>query len=157
MLRRLVAEVQADRRALGARDAELDEFLSRWSGSDAGQAAALALVLDRSYSGLEALMERVVRTLDGDVPRGTDWHRGLLDAARLHVPTIRPAILAGSADAADELRRFRHFVRHAYAAPLDPPRVRTLAAAWSAAHPLLSADLDAFEAFLEQLAATVSP
>lgn len=157
LVRRLLAEIRADRRALAQRDAELDRFLAAWPGPDDAQAAALALVLERSYTCLEALVERVVRALDGDVTRAQDWHRGLLESASLDIPKVRPPVLSASVPAADELRRFRHFVRHAYAAPLDAARVRELAGAWQAARPALASDLDRFEDFLEQLAATTSP
>jgi hypothetical protein len=46
LVRRLRAEVVADREALAARAAEIDGFLGAWSGPDGAQAAALALVLD---------------------------------------------------------------------------------------------------------------
>jgi hypothetical protein len=156
MIRRLLAEIRADRKGLAERDAELDRFLGAWSGSDEGQAAALAHVLDRGYSGLEALLERSVRALDGDAPRAIDWHRGLLEAASLDIPSVRPAILDGTKAAADDLRRFRHFVRHADAAPLDAARALSLATAWRDARLRLRADLDAFESFLEQLASSTS-
>lgn len=157
VVRRLLAEVQADRRALAERDAELDRFLGGHSPMDDVHAAATALVLERTYTGLEAMLERVIRVLDGDSPRGLDWHRGLLATAALDVPTIRPAVLTSTLALADELRRFRHFIRHAYAAPVDPARMGELALAWQAARPLLAADLDRFEQFLADLADRMLP
>jgi hypothetical protein len=153
-MRRIRAEIQADRRTLADREAELDRFIAVTPDMEDVRAAALALVLERIYTGLEGLLERIVRAFDGDLDRGTaDWHRSLLMAATLDVPQLRPAVLRRSAPAADELRRFRHFVRHAYAAPLDAARVLELAVAWQAACPGLAADLDGFETFLAELAA----
>lgn len=152
MIRRLLAETRADRASIAVRTAELEQWLGTWTGPEDARAAALAFVLQRSYTGLEALLERVVRALDGAGSRTTDWHRELIDAAELEIPQLRPAILPRSARAADELRRFRHFVRHAYAAPLDPARVVELARGWLAVQPDVEADLDDFEAFLEGLA-----
>lgn len=153
-MRRILAEVQADRRALTERAGELDRFVAESPGREEIQAAALALVLERTYTGLEGLLERIVGAFDGAPHRqGVDWHRSVLEAASLDVPRLRPAILQRSASAADELRRFRHFVRHAYAAALDPARVLELALAWRAAESGLAADLDRFETFLVELAA----
>ena len=153
LMRRTLAEIQADRRALAARDAELDLFVTPMPGNEDMQAAALGLVLERTYTGLEGLLDRAVRAFDGDVARhAVDWHRALLEAATLDVPQLRPAVLARSAAVADELRRFRHFLRHAYAAPIDAARVVELARAWQASRHDLRADLDRFEAFLEELA-----
>ena len=152
-MRRALAEMQADRRALAERDAELDRFVGAMPGHEDVQAAALALVLERTYTGLENLLERLVHAFDGDVRRRDgDWHRSLLEAAALDVPQLRPAVLVRCAPAVDELRRFRRFVRHAYAAPLDTVRVQELARAWQVARPDLTADLDRFETFLADLA-----
>ncbi len=59
--------------------------------------------------------------------------------------------VASAKQAADELRRFRHFLRHAYGAPLDFDRLRTLASSWRDTEPALEADLEQFDAFLEQV------
>jgi len=54
--------------------------------------------------------------------------------------------------AADELRRFRHFLRHAYAAALDADHIARLAASWLSANASVNADLDAFSEFLRRMA-----
>lgn len=154
LIRRLSAEIATDRQALAARGVELGDFLSDEATAPATRAAALALVLDRSYMGLEALMERVVRALDGETPSGPNWHPRLLELACLDVPRVRPAVLRRAAQAADELRRFRHFVRHGYAAPLDPDRVRELAESWRESDEALDQDLDDLQSFLDELSAS---
>jgi hypothetical protein len=84
---------------------------------------------------------------------GDDWHRALLANATIEIEHVRPAILGRRAfDAADELRRLRHFVRHAYAASLDLERLRSVAARWLGARAELAGDLDAFASFLRELA-----
>jgi hypothetical protein len=55
-------------------------------------------------------------------------------------------------DVADELRRFRHFLVHAYAADLNAARLQQLAEQWLAAVPLVETELDRFESFLNALA-----
>jgi hypothetical protein len=107
--------------------------------------------LDRAYTALESILERVARTLEGGAPVGEDWHRALLQNAALEIEKVRPRILgASSLAAADELRRFRHFLRHAYAAGLD--RIAGLAASWLAVFATVDADLDAFSGFLRRMA-----
>ncbi len=153
LIRRLLAEIAADRRALADRTAEVRGFSETVSAPPPERPAAVALALDRAYTALESLFERVARTLEGGAPIGDDWHRTLLRNAALEIERVRPPILAaGSLAAADELRRFRHFLRHAYAASLDPQRVARVAASWLTAAAEVEGDLDRFFEFLRRLA-----
>jgi hypothetical protein len=153
LLRRLVSELRADWRAVEARTADVRAFATPSSPPPAERTAALALALDRAYTALESILERVARTLEGGAPTGADWHRELLRNAALVIEKVRPAILGPAAlAAADELRRFRHFLRHAYAAALDPARVATRGDQWLGAFAELQTDIDRFCAFVESLA-----
>jgi hypothetical protein len=153
LLRRLLAEIAADRRALTNRTTEVQRFSTPVPAPPAERPAALALALDRAYTALESILERVARTLEGGAPVGEDWHRALLQNAALEIEKVRPPILGGSSlAAADELRRFRHFLRHAYAAALDADHIARLAASWLSANASVNADLDAFSEFLRRMA-----
>jgi anion-transporting ArsA/GET3 family ATPase len=155
-VRRLLAEWRVDRRVLADRCAEVRRFSQPAAAVTDERVSALALALARTYSTVEALLERTARTLEGGTPPAEDWHRALLRNATLKIEHVRPAILsAQSVDAADELRRFRHFLVHAYAADLNASRLQSLAAQWVAALPTIEAELDQFESFLQQLAETL--
>ncbi len=150
LVRRLLAEIRADRGALDARTQEVRSFAE--SAASAERASALALALDRAYTALESILERIARTLEGDIPVGPDWHRALLHNASLDIPGVRPPLLrAPTIAAADHLRRFRHFLRHAYAADLDAQRLDTLARVWLESGDALAADLNAVERLLEAM------
>lgn len=151
-IRRLIAEITADRRAMEDRSAEAQSFATRIAPGAPELTAAAALSLDRAYSSFEAILDRIARSLEGGVPVGPDWHLALLDGARLDIDGVRPAILRAAAlEVAHEVRRFRHFLRHSYAAQLRDDRVRDLCRQWGAALPTLRADLDGFAAFLIRL------
>jgi chorismate mutase len=142
LIRRLLAEIAADRRALADRTAEVRRFSAPVPAPPAERPAVL-----------ESILERVARTLEGGAPVGEDWHRALLRNAALEIERVRPPILGNSAlAAADDLRRFRHFLRHAYAASLDAARIARVAASWTSAFQAVEADLDAFSDFLRRLA-----
>jgi hypothetical protein len=154
-IRRLLAEIRADRRALAIRADEIAGLAGAPAADSRPRerAGALALALDRTYTALESIFERIARSLEGGLPSGADWHRSLLQNAKLAIPNVRPAILKEEVvDAADQLRRFRHFLRHAYGAELDLGRLENLAAVWLGIGSLLDSDLDYFEKFLEDLA-----
>jgi hypothetical protein len=152
-LRRLRAEIRADRATLRVRSGDIRRFAQADDGIlTPERTAALALALDRTYTILEAILERTARTLEGGLPAGEDWHLRLLVTAHLDIEGVRPRILdeVGLA-AANELRGFRHFLRHAYAAELDPVRVGEIARDWLRDLPAVERNLDRFESFLEDL------
>ena len=61
--------------------------------------------------------------------RRAAYHADLIRRMQLDIRGIRPAVLSvETASRLDELRRFRHLFRHAYATDLDPARVTALAA-----------------------------
>jgi len=153
-VRRLVAELRADRDALGARTDEVRRFAEPPDEPRPERLGALALGLDRAYTALEAALERVTRALEGGVPSGERWHAELLRGAGLDIPQVRPPVLGeASIRCADRIRRFRHFLRHAYGVALDEGKVDANARTWLAGVDDLNEDLDRFEAFLLRLAA----
>jgi hypothetical protein len=116
---RLRREVTEDRQAMAKRMAELKEAGPRLG--DPPWASHAAVAVHGWYSALEAALERIVRTLDGDVPRGDRWHRELLSQATVEVPDVRPPVLPRELlPELLELLAFRHFFRHAYSVPIDP-------------------------------------
>ncbi len=150
---RLRAQVAADRGALTRR---LDELaatdVSGTTSEDAAYRAAWAA--HHAYSALEAILERTARTLEGGLPDGADWHKELLSGAFLDIIGLRPAILSAPIAATlHELRGFRHFVRHAYDGDLNPELLTALQSRLRLVRGELDADLDRFDAFLEDLVA----
>lgn len=121
-LRLFLARLERDRKSV----AEVHERLrraeerARTSGPDLVSVAGVALYLQNLYTALEELLRRVAVELDGSAPVGDDWHRELLEQMTLEVDEVRPRLLDDRLRAdLDLLRRFRHLVRHAYAAEYD--------------------------------------
>lgn len=113
---------------------------------------SVALNLASFYTGLETLLALVARHVDGDVPGGHEWHRALLQQAAQDLEGIRkPVIGAETAEELDELRRFRHIVRHIYADHLAPENIRPLVERLDELWPRLSNELAAFADFLERV------
>lgn len=157
-----MSEGEAER-AMAARIALLREELRRdWqqvelhcakavdTDPSAGEAqcALVALSLDHAYQAFETMLLRVEGSLGLPERQGSAWHAALLDAARLPLAELRPPLLPEAAYPDWEaLRRFRHFLRHAYAVPLDPEalqrNVRRLTRAVEATSPLVLALIEA--------------
>lgn len=151
-IKRLLAEIRADRTALQAQRADLEQYLAGPPPISHERATALALALDWSYTALESVLDRIVRMLEGSRPNAEDWHKALLENSALEIEGVRPAVLSPEAlRAADELRRFRHFLHHAYARFLNAERVGQVTADWLSSLSTLERDLDRFETFLRAL------
>ena len=115
------------------------------------EASLVALSLDHAYQAFESMLVRIERALGLPERPGADWHRALLADAVLALPGLRPAVIPTGAERPwDELRRFRHFLRHAYTVELDSHRlaqnVRHLQEAVTATQPSIIALLDALGA-----------
>ena len=89
------------------------------------EAALVAVSLDHAYQAFETLLVRVERALGLPARSGADWHTELLADAGVAVPGLRPEVYpAGAASDWHDVRRFRHFLRHAYTVELDADRLR---------------------------------
>jgi hypothetical protein len=145
-------EMAADRSVLRARADEVRSVLAGWTVEappDRPHQVLVGAALHAYYTGVETILERVCRQLDGDVPIGDRWHQLLLARSLVELPGMRPAILppALRADLVN-LLAFRHFFRHAYALDLDSTKLRLEAERLARIHPLVTAALDEFDAFL---------
>lgn len=150
-IERLRAEIRSDREAISR---WLDDLagLDLGSGSGRSTCARAAWALHHAYSGVEAILERTMRTIESGVPEGPDHHKAVLDAAALDIEGVRPPILGSeTVSSLHDLRAFRHFVRHAYAVELDALRLVDLRRRAIELRPALEADLDALDGWLQEL------
>jgi hypothetical protein len=146
---RLLAELEGDRASLGRLASSITELLAQSPDAGTMRALALAFQLERFYTAVEGVLGRVLRTLDGDVPSGRDWHSDLLRAASVPVEGLRPAVIPLQivSDLRD-LLGFRHYARHGYDTPPETKRVEDLATVALRAHAVLDPALAAFAAGL---------
>ncbi len=83
--------------------------------------------LHNLYCAYEELFEIVAKYFENQV-EPERYHADLLRRMKLNIPGVRPALISeGTYALLDELRRFRHFFRHAYGVDLDPERVEGVA------------------------------
>lgn len=141
----LRAEVERDFREI---ERQLTRATSRDPSRGEPEAAFVALALDHAYQALEQVLVAFERALRLPERAGEHWHRKLLADAARPLPGVRPAIISAERDW-EELLGFRHFLRHAYSADLDPVRlarnVECLRRAVAATSPLIHEALQAIE------------
>ena len=124
---RLAAELDQDREGLRSLASAILRLQHRTDDSDREwlRVRALSFEIERWYTAVEGLFERILRTLEGEVPEGASRHRELLRLAVVAVEPLRPALLPLSVQGdARELLGFRHLARHAYDVEPDPERMR---------------------------------
>lgn len=131
---------------------EIQRQLARATSLDPAQGepegAFVALALDHAYQALEQVLVAFERALRLPERTGEHWHRKLLADAARPLPGVRPVLLAAERDW-EELLGFRHFLRHAYSADLDPVRlarnVECLRRAVADTSPLIISALEAID------------
>ncbi len=118
------------------------------------ESAWVALAIDHAYEAFETMLVRFERSLGLPQRSGAAWHRAILDEASRAIPGLRPALVPVDVlpDWAD-LLAFRHFLRHAYSADLEAPRLATLTARLARA---VAVTAPAVRSFVEVLRRDVS-
>lgn len=127
----------------------IDQRKANFRESDEGL-DSMAYQVHNLYSAYEQLFEVVARFFENRI-EGERYHADLLRRMKLEIEGIRPALISDEAfPLLDELRRFRHFFRHAYAAALNGERLEDLV---NVAHQLR----DMFRADMETFLAKLNP
>jgi hypothetical protein len=151
-LRLLLAEITTARTLLGQLAAEVESVRQRHPAAVPREALALIAVdLHSYYTKLEGLLERILISFEGQAPPGESGHAGLLRVAGLAIPGVRPAIFSErTREDLDELRKFRHFFRHAYALDLRADKLARVLDPFMAGHSMIDGELETFATFIER-------
>ena len=153
-LLRLAQRIRDECKELARLVARAEEAWRRLQqSSDELYADSVALNLHGFYAGLERLFEMIAAGIDGNVPRGENWHQMLLEQMVSEVPSVRPAVIREETrQMLDEYRGFRHIVRNVYAFRFDLLKIQKLVQGASAVRCQVCAELLAFADFLDQQA-----
>lgn len=114
---------------------QVDELLSSYSpllklasarNPDLTEITALATVLHSFYNGIENIFGIIAKEIDQHYPKGTAWHRELLDQMA-KTSSARDAVIDRYArEILLEYLSFRHFFRHSYSFHLDWTQIKSL-------------------------------
>ena len=121
----LKAEVDSRMREIETIYERIEERRARFSETAEG-IDSMAYQIHNLYSAFEQLFETVVHFFENRLEEQR-YHVDLLRRMRLEIEGIRPVLVSDEAYILlDELRRFRHFFRHAYTADLKPENLEDL-------------------------------
>ncbi|MDE0315121.1 MAG: hypothetical protein OXM61_09480 [Candidatus Poribacteria bacterium] len=101
------------------------------------------------YSGIERIFERIANEVDGHLPRGSRWHKNLLEQMTKQRPERQPVISENTFLQLGKLLEFRHKVTNIYGRELKYDN--TLAHA-ETIHELFAAVSQDFNTFTDSLA-----
>jgi hypothetical protein len=111
-----------------------------------------ALKAQQFYTALEDLFKEIARVFENRVEDPARFHRELLVRMNIEVPEVRRAVIGEKAFRfLDRLRRFRHFIRHAYDYELDGEEIEKLQRLFRENFEALSEDLNRFLEFVRDL------
>lgn len=152
----LRSQVQAElallRRIPGAYADLIEE--SRTSGPSLRDLAALAAVLQSTYTGMERVLRYIAEACDGGVRKSESWHVQLLNSM-VEPSAGRPAVVSDDLLAVlREYLGFRHVFHHAYALDLQWSRMKRLVLGLEETLNHFGAEI---ESFLDRLDAFQAP
>jgi len=114
-----------------------------------------ALKLHNFYTGCERIFSLIVSEFNGGKPSGFDWHKRLLQRMTVAQQERPPVISTETAQRLDEYLGFRHVVRNVYGFDLDIERVARLIQTYPAVWHQFESEMQAFIAWLRELAASL--
>lgn len=95
----------------------------RFGAGRVEQLEACAYQLARFYNAVEQMALRVARAFENNIDDDQSWHMELLRRLSLEIPGIRPPFWPRELSVdLQELRAFRHVIRHAYDLVLQPSK-----------------------------------
>jgi len=104
------------------------------------------------YSGAEKIFQIIALNIDGDLPRGEDWHVQLLRRMSTSVPDVRPPVITHDLESnLNEYLRFRHLFRNIYGFELKWHRLKELTDGLPRVYGDLRTQVESFLAFLAEL------
>jgi hypothetical protein len=113
---------------------------------------ALAGYLHHFYTGVEDILSRIIKVIDGGIKGGGDWHQELLYVASRKTPELRPTVISPEMyEILNEYRSFRHLFRHAYARELRWRKMDHLALNLPEVWQSFRMSMDTFIRFLKKI------
>ena len=102
------------------------------------------------YSGIERIFERIAREIDMQMPRGSRWHKDLLEQMAERRPERPPVISPNTLSRLKELLDFRHKVNNIYRDELIYEKAEEHAKPIGDLFATVSKELDTLIAFLTE-------
>jgi len=149
----LLADINIEKRHNTDLCKELNQLQNELKGKPSfSELRAVGSILHDFYTGIEKIFERIALVVDGDLPKGEDWHIQLLRRMTVSVPDRRPPVLTVDlGEVLSEYLSFRHLFRNIYGFELKWERCQELAMKLRAVSEKFIFQLEEFEKFLSEI------
>ena len=151
----LAAELRSSLPVLQRIDRFHDDFCRQPRAAERSVENAIIVsdVVVSFYTCLETAFLRISQFFENALDDAR-WHEQLLRAMTWTVPGVRERVISDATCAAlSELRRFRHFKRYYFAFDYDWDRLELVRSKYLACRAPVRAELEAYAAYVERLAA----
>jgi hypothetical protein len=158
-IRTLISEIRYD---LDSLDEIVEEMSQAFRLSQDRQLSSIeirgcASLIHDFYTCLESIFQRIAAEINSNYPSGSNFHRRLIRSMAMDVEGVRPAVISPELlEELDELRKFRHFIRHAYGVTLKWDKVKRHIIRISRIYHQLRQQVEEFTGFLSDLAGSLS-
>ena len=119
--RLLKADIQVEIENLSRLKEEIEELIASIKREPSNiELRAMGSILHDFYCGVERIFERIAIDIDGEIPKGAEWHTQLLIRMGAEIESIRPAVISRKfQNQLKEYLRFRHLFRNIYGFELE--------------------------------------
>jgi len=124
----LKKEIEIELKNLERLAREMEELTNKLVNKpDSIETRAAGSILHDFYCSVEKIFERIAVYIDGELPKGEDWHRELLLQMAHSIKGVRDAVVGTDLlEKFKEYLRFRHLFRHIYGFELRWERFKNL-------------------------------
>lgn len=141
----LASDVTAQMELIDDTFAKLEERASGLQPGDEVRLESAAYQIHNLYNATEDLFKIVADYFENQISDAAHWHIRLLRRMSHDIAGVRPALLSQESYLLlNGLRSFRHFFRHAYAAPIDYEQLQINLDKARRLRPLLKQDVTQF-------------
>lgn len=111
-----------------------------------------AIRAQQLFTALEHLFKQIAKVFENHIDNLNAYHKEILLRMNTAIPKMRPAVISDtSLILLDQIRTFRHFVRHGYESEFDKDKLLTLQHHIQKGYRQLENDLLQFRQFVEKL------
>lgn len=138
-------------------DKELEEF-ERWeaqnpTAGDWAYGKLAGATVNSVYTGMETILEAVLKRTDPPMPQDPAYHARLIKTAATATGTRDALVSEALQHLLDDLRGFRHVGRRRYGSEIDPERARLVLQNAKKAAPLFRQEMTSAITALEEVLA----
>jgi ribonuclease HepT-like protein len=111
-----------------------------------------AIRVQQFFTALEHLFKQIAKVFENHIDNLDAYHKEILFRMNTEIPQLRPAVISqASLILLDQIRAFRHFVRHGYESEFDREKLLTLQRHIKKDYAILENDLSQFRKFVQKL------